>query len=198
MTFETDSKMTVDEIIDDILQKEGGYVDHADDKGGATNHGLSLRYMAGIGLDLDGDGDIDKDDVKLVAPDVARTYYRRDFYSRPRLDLLPVELQAQMFDFAVNSGPGRAIITLQEVLNAIRDIASDIGSTPLKPDGAIGPKTRGAAARAHMALGPYLTNAISEAREGYMRAIVDRDPSQGVFLNGWVSRARSFRVEIPT
>ena len=181
--------MTVDEIIDDILLKEGGYVDHADDKGGATKHGISLRYMAGLGLDLDGDGDVDRDDVKLVTPDVARIFYRRDFYSRPRLDALPVELQAQMFDFAVNSGPGRAIITLQEVLNEFREDA------PLQLDGAIGPKTRTAAAHAQLAFGLALTNAIAEARESYMRSIVDRDPTQAVFLNGWVKRARSFRIK---
>ena len=180
--------MTVDEIIDDILQREGGYVDHVDDKGGATNHGMSLRYISGIGLDLDGDGDVDKDDVKLVTLDIARTYYRRDFYFRPHLDALPFELQAQMFDFAINSGPGRAIITLQEVLSELRDAA------PLQLDGAIGPNTRTAAEQAQMEFGFALTNALAEARESYMRSIVDRDPTQAVFLNGWVKRARSFRI----
>ena len=63
---------TIDEIIDDIIQREGGYNDIKEDKGGATNFGISLRYASGIGLDLDNDGDVDKDDIRIVSIETIR------------------------------------------------------------------------------------------------------------------------------
>ena len=45
---------------DHVLKVEGGYVDDANDAGGATNWGISLRFVkqSGVDLDIDGDGDI--------------------------------------------------------------------------------------------------------------------------------------------
>lgn len=188
--------MTVDEIITDILRREGGYVDDADDKGGATNRGISLKYMRGIGLDLDGDGDVDKDDVKLVTEEEARSLFKKDFFLTPRINTLPTPLHPFMFDYAVNSGPGRAIITLQETVNyAAKKAPWLLTYNPVVVDGGIGPKTRAATEQAYNAMGyDNFVNALVEARVSFVTAIVEADPTQRRFLKGWIKRAREFEV----
>ena len=47
----------VRQIAEDILRREGGYVNDPGDPGGATNFGVTVHTMRRLGLDLDGDGD---------------------------------------------------------------------------------------------------------------------------------------------
>ena len=39
-------------IADEIIAREGGFVDDPDDPGGATNHGVTIHTMRRLGLDL--------------------------------------------------------------------------------------------------------------------------------------------------
>ncbi|WP_283393184.1 glycoside hydrolase family 108 protein [Photobacterium phosphoreum] len=179
---------SIEAMLDDVLRKEGGYVDDPADAGGATNRGISLRYAKGVGLDLDGDGDTDKDDIRLVTVEDAKRLYREDFYTGPRIDTLPVAIQPVLFDYAVNSGPPRALMAMQRVLN-LADFPCDV-------DGVIGPQTRKQADVASEAMGGYLVNAICDYRQRFYDRIVERNPSQQRFLKGWTRRCDSFRVEV--
>ncbi|WP_413205996.1 glycoside hydrolase family 108 protein [Rhodospirillum sp. A1_3_36] len=196
MTYrDLSASAAVDNIIDDILAREGGLVDHPDDPGGITNHGISLRYARGIGLDLNGDGQTDADDVRLVTPDKAAALFRQDFLLAPGLDRLPSSLWPVLFDWAVNSGPPRAIMGLQRVLNLAR-AGGGLDFPTLEEDGRIGPKTRKAAVIADSAMGAYLINALVEERLAFYRRIVARDASKAVFLKGWTRRAEEFRLPL--
>ncbi len=187
----------VENMAREIVRREGGFVDDAADPGGATQHGVSLRYARRMGLDIDRDGDTDADDIRLVTPEQAAALYVRDFFEAPGLDRLPEPLQPVLFDFAVNAGPARAIICLQEVLSEVAAAAPDLGLMPLAADGRIGPKTREACRHAFEAMGPFLVNAVVEARIAYYRDLVSRDPSRRRFLAGWINRANEFRLTIP-
>jgi lysozyme family protein len=182
---------TVDQMIADIIEREGGYNDIPDDKGGATNEGISLRYLKGVGLnrgDLDHDGDIDKDDVRMVTPFVAADLYREDFFTGPHIDRLPPELQPVMFDMAVNLGPPRAIMLLQGTLRGLLVVV-------LKDDGVLGPQTRVFAEQALAKFGfKAVQNAVVTSRKEFYDQIVARDPSQQKFLAGWKRRADEFKV----
>ncbi|MBI1313678.1 hypothetical protein GC176_20490 [bacterium] len=182
----------IDRMIADILRKEGGYNDIRGDAGGATNKGISLRYLKGIGLkrgDLDHDGDIDKDDIRIVTPEIAARLYKEDFYLAPHIDRLPEPLQPIIFDIAVNSGPPRAIILLQKVLRA--QLNEFIAA-----DGVIGPGTRTKAEEALAKFGvKAMVNAVVDARCAWYNAIVREDPSQAKFLKGWLNRAATFRMK---
>jgi len=176
---------TVDEMIADIIDREGGYNDIDADRGGATNLGVSLRYAKGVGLDLDGDGDTDKDDIRLVTPDVAAALYREDFFIDPRIDRLPDAVQPQVFDCAVNHGPPRAIMFVQTVINLA-------GFGPVDVDGVLGPHTRRCAQEAQDEMGGLFSNAIMHERINFYRSIVAKDPEQRTFLKGWLNRAHEF------
>ena len=64
---------SVDEMIDDILRREGGYVNHPADRGGPTNYGITQktlsRYIGRAAL---------TSEVKNLSEDVAREHIRID------------------------------------------------------------------------------------------------------------------------
>lgn len=185
----------VDKLLHAIVEREGGLSDHPDDTGGITNHGISLRYAKQKNLDLNGDGTVDEQDIRLVTKDKAVELYREDFYTGPGIDRLPEALQPLMTDFAVNSGPGRAVRELQDTLERQRQTAPSIlGDDEIAVDGVIGSNTVDAAERAQKAMGAYLVNALCNARLDFLNQIVEKDPSQKAFLDGWQKRVREFMV----
>lgn len=172
----------VDAIENVILKHEGGFVNHRADKGGATNYGithstLSSWYRRPVTID----------DVRKLTRETAIEIYYHQYLKQPKIDKLPDPIWLQVFDIGVNSGPKRGIQMLQQVLN-------DAGFGPVDIDGIIGPQTIDATENALEEMGPYLTNAIVEERIKFYENIVEGNPSQSVFLKGWLNRANSFRV----
>lgn len=102
---------------------EGGFVDHPSDPGGATNHGISLRYARSKGrlMDLDQDGDVDAADIRLITRDVAMSLYEMDFWRPIRGDELPPALALLTFDAAINNGTPQAIRWMQQAAGVRAD-----------------------------------------------------------------------------
>jgi lysozyme family protein len=91
-----------------LLKHEGGYVNNADDPGGATKFGICKR-------------DYPNEDLSCLTIERAQEIYRRDYWipvGCERHDL-PEDLKFDLFDMAVNSGQDAAIRTLQTAVNAI-------------------------------------------------------------------------------
>ncbi|MGI9493398.1 MAG: putative peptidoglycan-binding domain-containing protein, partial [Geminicoccaceae bacterium] len=103
----------------------------------------------------------------------------------PRIDAAPADIRAFLFDSAVNHGPRRAVRFLQQVCN-------EAGFGPLSVDGLFGPASRQQADAASDEMGTWLLAALTEERRMFYRLIVERDPSQRVFLNGWMNRLAEF------
>jgi lysozyme family protein len=175
---------SVEQMIDDVIRREGGYVDHPHDRGGPTNFGITqstLSHHLGRPASVD--------DVRRLSRTVAAEIYRRDYYEAPHIDLLPARIQGFVFDAAVNHGSGQAIRFVQQVCNAA-------GFGPLAVDGACGPRTQGAALEADRAMGDWLLAALVEERRNFYGALVERNPEQEVFMAGWLNRLAEFDVSM--
>lgn len=175
---------TVDEMITDILAREGGFVDHPADRGGPTKFGVTQKTLSawlGHAATLE--------DVRSLEEETARQIYKKNYFLAAGLDQLPESLQAQAFDIAINSGPRRAIKMVQAVIN-------QVGFGPVDRDGMMGPSTAKAATMAAEAMGEAFGNALADERANFYRRIVAADSSQEVFLRGWLRRAGEFRTEI--
>jgi lysozyme family protein len=179
-------------IAQNIVAREGGYVNDPADPGGATKYGVTIQTMRRLGLDLDQDGDVDVADVKLITPQRAEEIFLDHYFERPKIDRLPRAIQATVFDMYVNAG-GNAVKILQRVLN---EVAPD---NTLTVDGAIGPKTIAAAVDAQAAMGEFLADAYGIARRDYYFGLADRRPASRKYARrrdggkgGWIARAEEF------
>lgn len=182
-----------------VARWEGGLVDHANDPGGITNMGVSLRWLRSIGADIDGDGDIDQDDIRAVTPEVAAGLFLKHFWAASGVCMLPPLVAVAVYDAAVNQGAERAVRQLQAACNRVsRDL--------LVVDGKIGVRTLARVRALCGELGGHQLAvcdiAITE-RERFYRELAARPPrmtenGQQVdyrpFLRGWLSRTGSLRM----
>lgn len=106
-----------------VLAYEGGYSDHPNDPGGATNYGITIGVLKEwLGRE------VTARDVKAITPEVAKAIYRAKYWNAVRCDELPSGIDFIVFDCAVNQGIGRASKFLQTAAGSV-------------VDGVIGPKT---------------------------------------------------------
>lgn len=156
-----------------VLRHEGGYVDHPSDPGGATNMGITHKTLARW-RQVSPWWELPKSEVQKLSHGEAGLIYRALYWNACRAGELPPGIDLAVFDYAVNSGPDRAIRTLQAALGVV-------------VDGQVGPLTLGAAARADAA---RIINAICDRRLGFLKALA----SFPTFGNGWTKRVASVRA----
>lgn len=175
---------SMDQMIADLLKREGGFVNRVEDKGGATNYGITRATLSNyLGKQCS------VADVKAMTKATAVDIYSFLYYIKPKINKLPVAIQPLVFDMAVNHGCYKAIKMLQ------LELIEFLGRTVVgQADGLIGDKTI-AATNAVLATHEQLfINKLVERRLNFYHAIVENDPSQKIFLNGWEKRANSFLV----
>ena len=163
--------MTPDEIIKNIIRKEGGFVDHPDDRGGPTNFGITQATLSNFRNIV-----ADRVDVQSLTESEAHQIYMQEYVVGPDFLSLPERVQPVVVDAAVLHGPGNAIRMLQEASGAIID-------------GSLGPNTRKTVKASESR---SLVNAMSVARLKFVANLVVKKPKQAVFLRGWVSRLTEF------
>lgn len=173
----------IDSMLNDIIAREGGYVNNSADRGGPTNMGITqatLSNWQGHPATLG--------EVQALSEETAKAIYSRNYFVKPKIDQLPDAIQAVVLDAAVNSGPGQSVKFLQQVLN-------DHGYGPLTVDGGIGPMTVAAADKADAALGAALVHALVECRRAFLKQLAVKDPSQQRFEKGWMNRCDALEAE---
>ncbi|MAY86788.1 MAG: peptidoglycan-binding protein [Pseudooceanicola sp.] len=181
---------TVRQIAEQIVAREGGFVNDPDDPGGATNFGVTIHTMRRLGLDLDGDGQVDVADVRALTREKATDIFIEHYFRRPRIAEVPEALQASLFDMYVNAG-ANAVTILQTVLC---EMGYKIGV-----DGVLGPQTL-AAVRDAAAPDPlHLADAYAIARRNYYFRLADRRAASRKYARtraggkgGWIKRAEEF------
>lgn len=181
---------SVRQIAEEIVGREGGFVDDPDDPGGATKHGVTIHTMRRLGIDLTGDGRVDAADVRRLTPAQAVDIFIEHYFDRPRIAALPDILHASVFDMQVNAG-SQAIRILQRLLGEM--------GFDCTVDGAVGPQTIRAAALAAAAAPAHLADAYGIARRNYYYALGDARPASRKYARrrdggkgGWITRAEEF------
>ena len=173
---------TVEDLIDDVIKREGGYSNHPRDKGGPTKYGITQKTLAKYLK-----RPVTIDEVKTLDIELAKEIYRADYYYTPRINTLPELIQPFCFDAAVLHGQSRAILLMQQVVN-------EAHFGPVDEDGVLGPESRKAAEACAAAMGTWMIDALVEERDQFLDWIVANDPSQETFIKGWQNRIDTFRV----
>lgn len=155
-----------------VLAHEGGYVDHPSDPGGATNLGITRKTLARW-RKVTPWTDLPKSEVKGLTKAAVAPIYRAFYWDEINGDKLPAGLEYAVFDYAVNSGPGRAAMALQRLVG-------------VADDGEIGPITLAAVAKRKPA---DLINALCDERMAFLMRL----STYPVFGRGWKSRVDGVR-----
>lgn len=164
--------MTLDDIIDQVIRREGGFVHDPADRGGATTYGITQRTLEQFRK-----RPVTVEDVMNLTESEARQIYREEYIVRPGfMQIQSDAVRALVVDCAVNHGVKRAVLLLQEAAHVFMD-------------GILGPQTLQAANR----MTPVaLYRRMCAARVRLYGHIISRDHSQAKFAAGWLNRAAEF------
>lgn len=153
-----------------LARWEGGWVDNKKDLGGATCKGVTLatfRQFYG--------SQRTKEDLRNIT-DGQWEFIMKTYWDRCKADQIRNQSIAEILvDWHINAG-----------LNAIKNFQK---ACMLDADGIIGAKSL---AVLNSPNAEVIFNRIKEAREDYYRRIALGNPSQNIFLAGWLNRTNSF------
>ena len=183
MSRPNSSKLDTDALIDAVIDREGGYVNHPADRGGPTCWGITEAVARAQGY---------AGAMRDLPREEAVSIYRRLYWQRPAYDQVArraPSIAAELFDTGVNMGTGTATGFLQRALNALNRAARDYPDIAV--DREIGPRTLSALdafLRVRGAGGETVLLRAMEALQGerYI-ALAERRPSQEAFLYGWLA-----------
>lgn len=176
--------MTIDDILENVLKNEGGYVNDPSDRGGETNWGITLNTARVNGY---------AGNMRDMPRSRALEIYRKQYVVKPGFDdiaTLSPAIAAELVDTGVNMGPAVPSGFLQRALNALNQQQADYRD--IVADGRVGPATVNAL-RAYLAKRGKegerrllaLLNALQGAR--YL-SLAEGSPSQEKFMFGWLGR----------
>ena len=184
------SNQDVQTLAEEIVQREGGYVNDPSDPGGATNFGVTIHTMRRLGLDLTGDGRVSAADVRKLTRVQAVEIFINHYFEKPRISQLPNALHASVFDMYVNAG-SNAVKILQRLVSKM--------GFECTADGAIGPNTISAVARAFDMAPAHLADAYAIERRNYYFRLADKRRASRKYARtraggkgGWITRAEDF------
>ena len=158
-----------------LLQFEGGYVNHPEDRGGVTNKGITIQtYRAYCGEHKT------IKDLQNMSYGTWQKIMKDMYWDKCNADKIENQSLAEIIvDWCVNSG-----------MVGLRKVQEIVGC---KPDGIAGPITL---SLINTSDAETLFDRLWKARHQFYINIVKRNPSQKVFMNGWMNRLNSFKFEL--
>ena len=173
-----------DHLIEALIEREGGYVNHPDDRGGPTRFGITEAVARAHGYG---------GAMAELPQGEATAIYRRLFWLRPRFDEVAKRVPrvaAELFDNGANMGPVVAATFLQRALTALNRNGRDYPD--LVPDGRIGERTLAALdgfleARGKRGGETVLLRALEALQGERYPSLVERRPANEAFLYGWLA-----------
>lgn len=174
-------------LVDMVLKHEGGYVSDPKDRGGETYCGISRKAhprwsgwkIVDMYKPLKWNEKIDDEDLRQTVIEL----YTKTYYTPLKIDRINnMLLSAHLFDHGVNAGLSASAKLLQKSINEICNVSISV-------DGKIGNETLAYANNADNL--NALVNKFIENRNQFYKNIVNRNPSQKKFLNGWLNRVKT-------
>lgn len=174
--------MKVDDYIDALIAREGGYVDHPADRGGPTNWGITEQVARAFGY---------HGRMQDMPRALAKSIYLERYWEAPKFNLVnehSAPVAEELLDTGVNMGTGVAARFLQRALNVLN--ADGKHYPDIAVDGAIGRVTI-AALRAYLgARGKdghvVLLRALNAQQAVRYIELAEARPSQEAFVHGWL------------
>jgi lysozyme family protein len=173
-----------------VLLNEDGFVDNPNDSGGATNFGLSLRFLRQIPEDklrkygiFTAPELLSLKDIKDLTSDQAWTIYEQEFWKENYSKIAPQVIANHLFDMCVLHGENQAIKILQRAFWALA-YKKDL----IKDDGIFGEMTLGMVNEITYDDHKNLLSCMLAERAGYMRLLCVENPKNKEFLDGWLNR----------
>ena len=164
------TKATQAKALQLVLAHEGGYSNHPEDPGGATNKGITQAVYDGFRTSS---GEPVRSVRSITQAEVA-AIYDQQYWDRANCDRLPAGLDYAVFDYAVNSGVSRAA----------KDLQRELG---VKADGVIG---LGTIAAAEGVDSQRVITGLCDRRLRFLRSL----RTFGTFGRGWTSRVDGVRA----
>lgn len=172
-------------ILASVYANEGGYVNHPNDPGGATNHGVTERVARKAGY---------QDDMRRFQKHCSETVavcadaiYTRDYIERPGfMPMVSIEpaVVEELVDTGVNMGPAWPSKWFQQ---ALKDLGHKI-----VVDGKVGPATIAAYRAEQQVSGKVVAcREMLDLLDAKQKARYDRlvaaNPRLKVFYRGWIN-----------
>lgn len=173
------SDKTLEATLDTIMESEGGFQQWKKDSGNyvngkliGTNRGITPIALANArGVDPK---TITVEDMKNITDREARDIFIKEYYYKPKIDKLPMDIQDTVFDMQINAGN-----------NAIKILQRMVG---VKADGVLGEETIKAVKDAGITRNDY-----TDARIKYYKSVAANNPDKREFLDGWLNRAAKYK-----
>ena len=153
---------TFNEIIEKVLEHEGGYNHIEGDLGGETNFGITKRFYPDV-------------DIKNLTKEDAKQIYYKDYWKKNSCDKMPDQLKHIYFDMCVNMGKRTAVKILQRSSN-------NKNSKDIDVDGGLGAMTLEAVKNVEL-------SRVRAYRVKYYADLVNQKPEQEKFYFGWFRRS---------
>lgn len=176
-------QVDIDEMIDEVIDREGGYVNHPADRGGATKWGVTEAVARQFGYT----GTMTK-----LPRDVAVAIYTQQYWTQPKFADVAKhapKLAVELFDTGINMGTATASGYLQRALNALNRNGGDYADITV--DRQIGSASMQAIklflARRGANAERVLIRAIDALQGAHYIRLAETRPSQEAFLYGWLA-----------
>lgn len=180
--------MTIQSIIEGVVDREGGFVDNPHDRGGPTCWGITEAAARKCGY---------TGPMRDLPRELAAKIYFQDYVVAPgfmRIAAINTAIGAELVDSGVNCGPGRPGPWLQRTLNLLNRQAKQFPD--LVVDGVLGPATQfalQAVLRQRGADGEkVILRCLNNLQGVYYMEITERRAANEEFFFGWIFN----RVEV--
>lgn len=175
---------TIGTMIGELIEREGGYVNHPADRGGPTRWGITETVARMQGY---------QGDMRYLSKGEASEIYRRIYWLAPRFEAVAERapmLAEELFDTGINMGVGVATDFLQRALNALNRNGADYDD--LSRDRKVGPATLKAldafiGKRGRKNGEAVLIKAVEALQGARYLEIAEARQSQEAFVYGWLA-----------